>query len=98
MFAQKRSNQGLANFIALSFYIEMLIGFIIMALPIDYLNPYPMPYLVNYWLATQHPLTRLPIFFMGICGGILCTRIQNGDVDAYQSKLTFCHIKYVKSE
>ena len=36
----------------------------------------------TYFLATAHPLTRLPVFFMGICAGILCIRIQNKDFDA----------------
>ena len=71
---------------ALSFYFEMITGFIIMGLPINHLNPYPMPYLVNYWLSTQHPISRLPVFFMGICAGVLCIRIQDGDLDAFQSK------------
>ena len=87
VFAQKCSNQGLANFMALSFYFEVVTGFIIMTLPIDHLNPYPMPYLVNYWLSTQHPVSRLHVFFMGICAGVLCTRIQEGDLDAFQSKI-----------
>ena len=41
----------------------------------------------NYWLATGHPLTRLPIFFMGICAGVICIRIQTGDLDALTRKI-----------
>ena len=74
---------------ALSFYIQMVVGVIIMALPIDHFISFQhsIPYLVNYWLATQHPVSRLPVFFMGICAGVLCKRIQNGDIDAVQSKI-----------
>ena len=86
VFAQKCSNQGLANLMALSFYFQMVTGFIIMGIPTEHLNPFPMPFLINYWLSTQHPLARLPVFFMGICAGVLCTRIQDGDLDALKSK------------
>ena len=87
VFAQKWSNQGLANLMALSFYFQMVTGFLIMgALPTEHLNPFPMPFLINYWLSTQHPIARLPVFFMGICAGVLCTRIQDGDLDALKSK------------
>ena len=53
---------------------------------LDYLSSHFMPFLLNYWLATQHPVIRLPVFFMGICAGILCTRSKQGDFDAFQSK------------
>ena len=85
VFAQKRSNQSLANLMALSFYFEVFIGAAIMIMPIDHLSSHHMPYLLNYWLATQHPVSRVPVFFMGICAGILCVRIQQGDLDAFQS-------------
>lgn len=88
-FAQKWSNQGLANLMALSFYFQMVTGFLIMgALPTEHLNPFPMPFLINYWLSTQHPIARLPVFFMGICAGVLCTRIQDGNLDALKSDKT----------
>ena len=70
---------------ALSFYFEVFIGASIMILPIDHLNSHFMPYLLNYWLATQHPVSRILVFFMGICAGVLCLRIQQGDLDAFQS-------------
>ena len=54
---------------------------------LDYLNSHFMPFLLNYWLATQHPVIRLPVFFMGICAGILCIRSKQGDFDAFQSKV-----------
>ena len=53
---------------------------------LDYLSSHFMPFLLNYWLTTQHPVIRLPVFFMGICAGILCTRSKQGDFDAFQSK------------
>merc|ERR1740123_1826278 len=55
-----------------------------MTLPLDYLSSHFMPFLLNYWLTTQHPVIRLPVFFMGICVGILCTRSKQGDFDAFQ--------------
>ena len=74
---------------ALSFYFQVLIGAVIMTLPLDYVSSHFMPFLLNYWLATQHPVIRLPVFFMGICAGILCTRSKQGDFDAFQSKANF---------
>ena len=56
---------------------------------LDYLSSHFMPFLLNYWLTTQHPVIRLPVFFMGICAGILCTRSKQGDFDAFQSKANF---------
>ena len=61
----------------------------IMQTTLDYLSSHFMPFLLNYWLTTQHPVIRLPVFFMGICAGILCTRSKQGDFDAFQSKANF---------
>ena len=41
---------------------------------------------MDYWVATAWPPSRVPVFFMGICAGVICTRIQSGDTDALQSK------------
>ena len=41
---------------------------------------------LGYWPATAQPIIRLPVFFMGVCAGVLCNRIQQGDIDAFQSK------------
>ena len=55
--------------IGLCYYFENILGFLIMVLV-------PNPGLA-YWIATAHPMTRLPVFFMGICAGVICNRIQN---------------------
>ena len=34
---------------------------------------------LGYWISTVHPLSRLPVFLMGIFAGILCIRINEGD-------------------
>ena len=39
-----------------------------------------------YWFSTAHPISRLPVFFMGVCAGVLCVRIQTGDLDALNRK------------
>ena len=39
-----------------------------------------------YWWATAWPISRFPVFLMGVCAGVLCQRILNGDEDAKQSK------------
>ena len=44
-------------------------------------------YELAYFPATAWPIIRLPVFFMGICAGVLCIRIQQGDVDAFHSML-----------
>ena len=44
---------------------------------------------MKYWIGTAHPLFRLPVFFMGVCAGVLCNRIQQGDLDAFHSKFEF---------
>ena len=38
-------------------------------------------------MGTAHPVIRLPVFFMGISAGVLCVRIQEGDLDAFLSKI-----------
>ena len=82
MFAQKRSNQWLAYLMAMSFFLEFFLALILTLLSwVGLLDGQ-----VSYWLATAHPLSRLPVFFMGICAGVLCIRIQNGDLDALNRK------------
>ena len=82
VFAQKRSNKWLAYLMAMSFFLEFILALIIQLLQLDGL----LDYQASYWLATAHPLSRLPVFFMGICAGVLCIRIQNGDLDALNRK------------
>ena len=71
VFAQKRSNHVLAALMALSYYIQIIISVI--------------GYGGHIWLGYANPMIRLPVFFMGVCAGVLCIRIQRGDIDAFQS-------------
>ena len=63
---------------ALAFYFELLLGMGIL---------FGMEDEGGYWVATAWPPTRVPVFFMGICAGVICTRIQSGDTNALKSKL-----------
>ena len=67
---------------ATSFFLEIVLGFSIAGLA-NFLGG------KAYWWSTAHPLSRLPVFFMGICAGVLCVRIQNGDLDALNRKNDF---------
>ena len=78
----------LATLMAVSFYFQLIISGFIFLVPLDFLKIDSLQLeAVRYWLATAHPIVRLPVFFMGICAGVLCIRIQQGDLDAFQSKL-----------
>ena len=35
-----------------------------------------------YWFSIAHPLSRIPVFLMGVCAGVICVRIQEQDFDA----------------
>ena len=63
---------------ALAFYFELVLGMGIL---------FGMGEGESYWVATAWPPTRLPVFFMGICAGVICTRIQSGDANALESKV-----------
>ena len=62
---------------ALAFYLELLLGMGIL---------FGMEDEGGYWVATAWPPTRVPVFFMGICAGLICNRIRTGNVDALDSK------------
>ena len=79
VIAQRVSNRGLSILMALSFWFEIIVGWVLLDV-LEFLDD------INYWLATAHPFSRLPVFFMGICAGVLCVRIQNGDLDALRCK------------
>ena len=69
----------LATLMALSFYLQVIISVLILM----YLNGNGFRF--NYTIAIRHPIVALPIFFMSVFAGVLCTRIQKGDFDALQS-------------
>jgi hypothetical protein len=83
-FAQSQSNHGLSTLMACSFILEIIFGFFMY---------YFVPAVSNftfddsYWPATASPFSRLPVFFMGICAGVLCNRIQDGDLNALNSMI-----------
>ena len=86
VFAQKKSNHMLAILMALSFYLQVIISILILMFP----NLYHGNGLqLNYTIAIRHPIVALPIFFMSVFAGVLCTRIQKGDFNALQSKAHF---------
>ena len=82
VFAQKRSNRMLAILMALSFYLQVIVSILILMYPNLY-NGNGLQ--LNYTIAIRHPIVALPIFFMSVFAGVLCTRIQKGDFDALQS-------------
>ena len=78
VYCQQRTNQTLAIILASSYLIQNIFGIAIMVL---------LPLNWNaYWWATAWPISRFPVFLMGVCAGVLCQRILNGDEDAKQSK------------
>ena len=82
VFAQKRSNHILTILMALSFYSQVILSCLVF-------HDIFSDGLIKYWIGTAHPLVRLPVFFMGVCAGVLCIRIQQGDLDAFHSKFGF---------
>ena len=68
---------------ALAFYMEIFIY-----LMVTFLTPGPWAPdgLIEYWFGLGHPISRLPVFLMGVCAGLLCVRIKNGDNSAINSK------------
>ena len=81
IFVQRKSNHEVTNLMALSFYLQIVLSGLVFIVPIDLTNVW------RYWIVTAHPLNRLFIFFMGICAGVLCIRIHQEDVYAFQSKV-----------
>ena len=88
VFTQRRSNQTVANLMVLSFVAENMIGYFLLV-SLSMVNG-----TLAYFVSTAHPISRLPVFYMGVCAGVLCIRIQEGDIDAYQSKITKISKKY----
>lgn len=82
----KRSNKVLSYLLAGAFYLQLTIGFLLM-----FLIPKQFG-LLYYWFSTAHPLSRIPVFFMGVCAGILSLRIKDGDLDALKSKFLLLEI------
>ena len=62
---------------AMAYYFEVAVGMILM---------FCLEGEAGYWVVTAWPVTRLPLFFMGICAGLICNRIRSGNVDALECK------------
>ena len=90
LFAQKRSNNGLVILTAIMFLLNIVIGLVISIVG-NYLfelyNWNIFGRVEPYWISTAHPLSRIPVFFMGICAGVLCVRIQQGSLEALNCKI-----------
>ena len=94
VFAQGQCNQKLSTYLTLAFYFELLIGIGILFGMGEGFGPYGEG---AYWVATAWPITKLPVFFMGICAGVICIRFQSGDKNALECKwiINFiCNLRY----
>ena len=85
VYVQGKCNKQLSFLMGLAFYSQLVIVVIvILDIPgTDHTG-------LDHWLIAWYPLSRLPMFFMGICAGLLCVRIQEGDLDAINSKMSNC--------
>ena len=81
VFCQRQSNQRLVLFMVLAFYFESSLGtFLFLILQEVGANE------GAYWISTAHPISRIPVFFMGVCAGVLCMRIKEQDYEALNCK------------
>ena len=77
VYTQRKCNKQLCVLMALSFYLQFTIATLT-----PFITPGDDLTFLDYWVAFCHPVSRLPVFFMGICAGLLCVRIQEGDLNA----------------
>ena len=90
VFAQRQSNQRLAFFMVFSFYLQCILG---NCLAFGINSHFGFEW--AYWISTAHPISRIPVFFMGVCAGVLCMRIKEQDYDAMNCKLHFFPVVFV---
>ena len=81
IFVQRLGNQKVAIFMALLYYFQAILGTTLFhaILPV-------FDFVGAYWFSIAHPLSRIPVFFMGVCAGVICVRIQEQDFDAMNCK------------
>ena len=81
IFVQRLGNQKLAIFMALLYYFQAFLGTTLFhaILPV-------FDFVGAYWFSIAHPLSRIPVFLMGVCAGVICVRIQEQDFDAMNCK------------
>ena len=64
-----------------TFYLSIFLG-----AWIPTLLSYGFTYPAGYFTSIAHPLSRLSLFWIGVYAGVLCVRIQDGDMDALDSR------------
>ena len=84
VYTQRKCNKQLCVLMALSFYLQFIIATLT-----PFITPGDDLTFLDYWVALCHPVSRLPVFFIGICAGLLCIRIQEGDLDAINGKTSY---------
>ena len=82
LFCQRRSNRTMAMILRLSFLIECSVG-----APLFFVSHN------GHWWSTAWPISRFPVFLMGVCAGVLCQRMQSGDEDA-ANRIGWCSDKH----
>ena len=82
-FFHNRSNKALSILIATSFILQLLFGWsLLILIPASSYSDQK-----GFRWATMWPLSRFPVFVMGVCAGVICQRIKSGDEDAFAGKL-----------
>ena len=74
-------NKTISVLMPLTFYFSIFLG-----IWIPNMSPFGFSYPEGYAFSTMQPISRLPLFWTGVFAGILCIRIQNGDLSALDSK------------
>ena len=65
-----------------AFYFESIFGTFLYQILLDTTHSF----VAAYWISTSHPISRIPVFFMGVCAGVLCMRIKEQDYEALNCK------------
>ena len=74
---EKKSNGYLQNTIITCHFTQLVLGTLL----------YFVPHWTGYWLATAWPISRIPIFVMGVSCGILCKRMDSDTSDTLSTLL-----------
>ena len=90
LFCQRRSNLGLVKIMGFSFLIEVIIG-TALVFTRNYTLDFPTLFIPpnGYWWSTAWPISRYPVFLMGVCAGVLCQRMQSGEMIGQVSDKNF---------
>ena len=67
-FCHQRSCRTLTIFIAISYLLQLIFGCCLLQ--------------KGFRWATMWPLSRFPVFVMGVCAGVICKRMKLGNEDA----------------